>query len=109
MVAAVGTLRKWRATELSRPDNKCFIEQTSLFQISQQPRNRLVDGECIVGVPLFEVAMLIPPVVPHIRTSQLDEAHAALDQAAREQALPRKRARAFGGRVEAIQPSSCFR
>ena len=81
-----------RAAELGGPHHQRVVEQPPRFQILQESgyglvdiaRQRLVSPD--VGVRI--------PVVRRANVDQFDEAHAALDQPPRDDALPRKTFRA---------------
>ena len=89
------------------------VEQPAPLQVRQQRGDRLVDRPRVVLVPLPEVRVLVPPVAVDPRARQLDEAHAALDEPPREQALPsedprrlvRRRRGRTSARVAAVSPS----
>ena len=87
VVAAVAFLRHRRAAELAAPDDQGLVEQAAALQVLEQAGDRLVHRAaeswrgCLsmsaVGVPLAAGAAV-----------ELDEPHAALDQAAGQQAVP---------------------
>ena len=57
-----------------------------------------VDRARVRLVPRLEVAMLVPAVAERARNRDLDETHAALDQAAREEAITAKHGSLFSSR-----------
>ena len=77
-----------QAAELAAPDHQRLVEQPALVEVGQQAGDRLVGlaGELLV-VPL-DVGVAVPgELVVHAARVDLDEADAALDQAAGRQAL----------------------
>src|SRR5207248_995912 len=89
VVAAGGVLRPGTAAELAAPDDQRLVEHSALLQIADQARNRLV-GRAAKGTLGADVAVGIPGAVAAAGMADLDEADAALGQAAREQELPAK-------------------
>ncbi len=72
--------------EFSAPDDQGFVEETALFQVDHEGGGGLVDLLAEVFKIFFErftgAAVAVPACV-----IELDEAHAALDEAAGEQAV----------------------
>ena len=87
VVAAIAALRERRAAKLAGPDDQRRIEQAAGLEVREQAGDRLIDGAGVVLVALLQVAVLVPAIVADVRAGQLDEAGAALDQAAGDQAL----------------------
>src|SRR5262249_29415308 len=87
VIAAVGTLGHRRAAEFAGPDNKRRFEQATRFEVFEQCGDRLIDRAGIVLVALLQLAVLVPAVAIHLRTSQLDEPNAALDESPGNEAL----------------------
>jgi len=71
------------APEFSAPDHQRVLQQTPLFQIRQQPGDGPIHLGGLFFMVALQVAMSVPPAL-----DQLDEAHAAFDQAARQQTIP---------------------
>ena len=95
MIAAVA-LRHRRAAEFAAPDDQRVVEQAALFQILDQRRrspDRLRSRDH--GNVALDVAVMIPVAV-----IELDEAHAALGQPPRQQAVGGERAVAALGAVQ---------
>src|SRR5688572_28870569 len=86
MIAAGGVLGPRRASELTRPDDKRFIEHSPLLQILDQSGNRLVRGAAQRAVR-FHIPMRIPRAVAAACVTNLDEANSLLGQAPRQQQL----------------------
>ena len=91
MFAPVRTFRGGRATEFTAPDHQGFIQQTTRFQVLQQPRNRLVHGGTVVRQFLAQFAVLVPELATApfrgLRVINLHHAHATLGQPPRHQTL----------------------
>src|SRR5207245_4517513 len=86
VIAAVIVLGKLalavdRAAELAAPDHQRVVEQAALFEVGYEGIAGLVDVAALVGQVDGEVKMLVPAAV-----EDLDEAHAALGEAASQQA-----------------------
>ena len=60
--------------------------EATLFEVLNQPSNRLVDLIGHRSVTLLEISVLVPG-----RMHQGDKAHSAFHQAPRQEAVPRKR------------------
>lgn len=60
VIAAVATLCVWCATEFASPNDKCFVKQATLFQVANQPSDRLVNLLSHFFMPGLEPTMLIP-------------------------------------------------
>ena len=79
------------APEFAAPDHERVVEQAALFEILHQGCRGLVGGLGLALNAALERPVLVPaPMV------ELDEAHAALGQSARQQAVVGIRARAAG-------------
>ena len=78
-------LRVHRAPELSAPQDQRLVEEAAALQVGEQRRLRLVD--CL-GLEL-DLARQVPVLVPAAHV-ELDEAHAALGEPPREQAVRRE-------------------
>src|SRR2546425_10317542 len=90
VIAAHAPLRNRHASEFALPDDQRAVEQTARFEIREQPRDGLVDFGRMRGVVLLYVLVRVPGVgvlVAEPAVIELHEAHAALHQAARHQAL----------------------
>lgn len=74
-----------RSAKFGRPDHESAVEHSAPLEVGEQPGDRLIDG---FGQPLMtpHVAVRIP-VVDRADINQLDEAHAALRNPSRHQAL----------------------
>src|SRR5581483_11038178 len=84
----IANLHQRRASEFARPDDQGRIEQTALFQVFDQSRGRFIGDVAVLFQLGVEVRMIVPAcVVDH------DEAHPALYQPARQQAVGCKRLR----------------
>ena len=70
------------ATEFASPNDECIVQHAALFQVFDQRRTRLVGIATARGAPAFQAAVVIP-----VRVEQLDEAHPALGEATRENAI----------------------
>ena len=93
MITAIGALGKRCASELTAPPNQSVVEQATLFQVSQQPGDRLVyfQGQFLV---LGHVAVLVPHrgrIV--VAVVDLNVAHASFSELTRHQALTPKAVR----------------
>ena len=110
VVAADAALRNRHAPELRVPDDKRILQQTGLFEVLEQARDRTVDFLGVQRVILDKVAVRVPSVdilLAQRAAVKLDEAHAALDQSAGKQTLP---AEGFGnGIVHCIKLFHRFR
>ncbi len=76
---AESILSEWRSAELAREDDERVIQQTSLFEVLQQRRHRLIGHAAIVWKLDVEVRMVIPRSV-----EQAYEANAPLDETPRQ-------------------------
>src|SRR5882724_8597896 len=70
------------ASELATPNDQRAFEEISLFQILDECRQRLIDFFGAFRQPIFDVLMMVPSPGP-----DLDEAHASLDEPARDEHL----------------------
>lgn len=102
VIATIGSLGERRSTELSSPDHEGRIEESSLLKIFEQCGDGLVDGQGVFGVPLFEIAVLIPAIMTDTRAGQFDEPHAAFHEPASHQAFLTEDACRFEGMIESI-------
>src|SRR5262245_21557045 len=99
MSAAARAVLPGRAAELGRPDDERVVEQTAALEILQEARDgpidlagqRLVSGDVGMGVP----------VAGRAGVDQLNEADAALGEAAGDQALPGEALRVTA--IEAVE------
>src|SRR5579859_8113762 len=82
MVATVAALRHRCASELAAPNNQGVIKHAALFQVLDERGSGTVDLFGLERDPLLQAAVMIP-----IAMVELDEAHAALGQAAGEQTV----------------------
>ena len=88
VVVAAVALGHRRAAELAAPDDERVVEHAALLQVLDQRRRR-------PGRPpraLIAMSPLMPAVMVPVAVVELDEAHAALGQAAGQQAVGRERA-----------------
>ena len=77
-----------RAAKFAAPPDDRVFEQPALFQVVEQPGDRLVHGLGVVAV-FLEIRVLVPRgVVGVVAVVHLHEAHARFAQPPREQALP---------------------
>src|SRR5262245_48039875 len=70
------------APEFSAPDDQSAIQQSALFQVSEQSIHRLVNVSGALAQARSKVAVMIPPAGPY-----LHKPDAALDKPARNQEL----------------------
>ena len=110
VVPAVRALDERSAAEFARKDHQRFVEQAPALEILQQAGHRLVDGVGVPAVPHDQVLVLIPRIrriapaaVAAIDHGQFDEPHAALDEAARDEALQGVIALGRKRRVQAVE------
>ena len=90
MVAAVVRFRQLalavdRAAELAAPDDQRVVQQPALLQIADQRRRRLIGVAALEREIARQIVVLVPAAM-----IELDEAHVALGQPAREQAIRRE-------------------
>ena len=83
MIAAIRALCRGCAAELSAPQHQRVFQQAALLKVLEQPGDGLVHFERVAFVVALQVGVLIPLE----RMAHLDEAHAALRKASRQQAL----------------------
>ena len=50
------------AAKLASAEDEGIVQETARFEITQQGRDRLVDGMGIATVPFFEIGVLVPEV-----------------------------------------------
>ena len=80
MTASSCPLTLGRSTELGTPDDQRVLEQTSLFQVGDQPRDRLVATSGVGFVGPLEVRMLVPTPSAATRMSHVHKTYSTLDQ-----------------------------
>ena len=80
----VAPLVHGRAAELPAPDHERRVEQAALLQVLHQGGRRLIDLAAQGGQPVDDVVALARAVVVPAAVIELHEAHAALDEPARE-------------------------
>ena len=100
---SVARLVDRRAAELAAPDDERRVEQPALLQVRQQRADRLIDlaGRAAARRTTMSVPMPSAVRVP-AAVIELDEAHAALDEPAREQAVVGERHLARLGAVHLV-------
>ena len=80
----IADLAHRRAPEFAAPDDQRVVQQSALLQVADQRGRGLVDFASYLIERLAEVGVMVP-----IGVIELHEAHAALHQAARQQAVVR--------------------
>src|SRR5262245_4504441 len=75
------------AAELASPDDERVVEQAALLEILDERRGRLIDVEALAANLPRQIAVLVPAAM-----HELNEADAALDHAARQEAVAGKAA-----------------
>src|SRR5262249_23204801 len=100
VAATAGAVLTGRAAKLRRPDDERVVEHAAALEVVEQAGDGAIDlaGKRLVG---GHVGMGIP-VVQGAGVNQLDEADAALGEAAGDEALPREALRIAA--VEAVEP-----
>ncbi len=88
-----------RAAELAAPDHQGFVQQPTPLQVREQRRDRPVDLLALLGQVLDDVVAGAGAVAVPAPVVELDVAHAALDQAAGQQAVVGERRRPRLGAV----------
>ena len=93
MIAAVVrvgqlALAEHRAAELAAPDDQRVVEQAALLQIGDERRRRLIRALALQREIARQIVVLIPAAM-----IELDEAHVALGEPPRQQAVGGVRAR----------------
>ena len=83
MISAITIFNCGRPPELGAPDDKCFIQQSALFQILQQGCNRPIDSRTFPAKSCIILCVVIPGVVG----GGLDIPHPLFRQFACQQAL----------------------
>ena len=86
VVASVAFFTHRRAAELTAPDDERFIEQAAGFEIAQQTGDGFVLLAAVFRVVGFDLGVRVPLAAAAV--VELHEAHAALDEATRQQAVP---------------------
>ncbi len=84
MVAAVAFLGHRGAAELAAPDDERVVEQSALFQVLEQARDRLVGRAAVLAVVVLDLGVGVPFAAGAV--VELDEAHAAFDEPAGHEA-----------------------
>src|SRR5579859_6179137 len=89
MVAAVVRSRKLAlavhgAPKFARPNDKCVVQHATLFEVEDQARRGLIDAFGLQSNIAGQIVVLIPSAM-----IELDEAHAALGQPPRKEAIGR--------------------
>ena len=84
MVAAVAAFGDGRAAELAAPDDGGFVEQAAALEVADQGGGGLVHVGAAAAEVLVDAAVIVPRLAGAV--VDVDGAHAALDQAAGEQA-----------------------
>ena len=102
MIAPIGSLSERGTAKLSGPYDEGFIEHASGFEILNQPGDRLVDGQAVLVVPVYQVFVLVPTIPVATGAGKFDEANAAFDQTAGNEALFAKGLGIFEGRIQAV-------
>ena len=96
MIAAGGVeavfVARGLAAEFAAPDDEGAFEEAAGFEIGEEGGERAVDFAGFGGEFFLEVVVVVPTVVP-----DLDDADAALDEAAGDEELFALLARAVGG------------
>ena len=86
VTAPVRTLTAGSASEFRAPDHERLIEEASLLEIFQEPRDGLINLLAIPGVICLQVAVSIPGTCSATAVVNLYEPDAAFDQSPRGQA-----------------------
>ncbi len=76
-----------RTAELAAPDHQGVLEQTALLEVADQRCHRPIGGRHLLGEAVGEAAGRAGAVEIPAPVEELDEPHALLDQAARQQAV----------------------
>ena len=84
---APGAFRSWRTTELGPENHQGLLQHAALFEILEQAGDGLVHLRREFAVVGFDFRMRVPFATATAAVKQLHEAHAALDQPSRHQAL----------------------
>src|SRR5688500_16877243 len=88
VIAAVTSRRMRRASKFASPNDQRILEQSALFEVLNQGRDRLVRIQRVLFVPLLEIAVLVPRSVRRSRrASDLDEPHSGFDEPSGSQGL----------------------
>src|SRR5438034_5908521 len=91
---ALPILKSRHAPEFSHPNHERLVQQPAHLQVGEQGGAGLIEDGCVDAVLVFQHLVSVP--VAHTfahcvgAVEELHEAHAALDQPAREQAVPRE-------------------
>ena len=89
MVPTVLSFGERRPAEFAAPYNQRRIEQTARFEIGQKTRDRKIGLLAHLRMGSREIGVRVVPIFADVRAGvELDEAHATLDHAAGQQALP---------------------
>ena len=83
-VVGVGelALAEHRAPELAAPDDERLVEQTALLEIRDERRGRLIRPTALQREIARQIVVLVPAAM-----IELDEAHVALGEATRQEAV----------------------
>ena len=84
------------AAEFAAPDHQRVVQHAALFQVLDQRGGRLIGFLAALRQILRQLAVVVP-----VAMEKLDEAHAALGQPPRQQAIRREGARLF--RIRPVQ------
>src|SRR5207249_12154969 len=91
VIAAFAILTRGGSAELAGPDDEGLLQQAATFKVGEQSGNGLIGFAAMQSVVLADVGMSVPVfVIVPAAGIDFDEAHAALDQAAGEQAAAAK-------------------
>jgi hypothetical protein len=90
VIAAVAALGGRGPAELAAPPHQRVVEQAAALEVAEQAGDGPIDLAGVLLVVAAEVGVPVP-LDGRVAVRHLDEAHAALDQAAGQEALPGKR------------------
>ena len=85
-LVSAAKLRHRRAAKLTAPDHERLVEQPAAAEIAHQRSDGLVHLAALPGELVEEVVARVRAVAVPAPVVELHEAHAALDEAPREQA-----------------------
>ncbi len=91
MPSTILPLQPWRTTELTSPNDECFVQEASTLEVFEQSGNRQVHLFRILLMIALHVAVCVPGPRPPAAVVDLDEPHAPLDESAGGQTQPAKR------------------
>ena len=86
-----------RAAKLGGEDDERGVEQPAGLQVGEKGADRLVHGERMPGVILFEIVVLVPAIL-----HDLDEPHAAFEEPACREAVASERFRLLVAAADAV-------